>query len=356
MAASDSSSRYANAMEEGQIVHPVESEKQDRSDPTSPALSSSATMVPFTRSSSQVLKSVKSFPLTVRKTWTDLVAQEDRIPVTIHKLEDSPKGFPIVASYLDSDDSFMLYRRFGFLHARLLLNKQDELRELEEELRDMDNDDWEEESSRRFLQSRELDECRDLEDGRKSRQGLLEKIEKKILEYGTLLQQAQQLVALNRPADRDHRSVINFLENQKPLFKSEVSFIYEKEDLVTLRPGRETAFLDAFVERVIRICNCKPIQRIFCTEETRAKTDLPHIHYFTRGRINTFVTMIITCFILVVLVVPIWLLYHLTAASGTGATNPLCIGVLLSFTLIFSAVLSLFTKARRHEILAAAAG
>jgi hypothetical protein len=28
----------------------------------------------------------------------------------------------------------MLYRRFGYLHARILLSKQDELRELEEQL------------------------------------------------------------------------------------------------------------------------------------------------------------------------------------------------------------------------------
>jgi len=74
------------------------------------------------------------------------------------------------------------------------------------------------------------------------------------------LLQAQQMVALNRPADRDHNSVMNFLWNQKPLFEDERSFIYEKEDLVTLKPGRETAFLDAFVERMIKISNCKPIQ------------------------------------------------------------------------------------------------
>ena len=116
----------------------------------------------------------------------------------ILSVEDSPKGFPIVASYLDSDDSFMVYRRFGFLHARLLLNKQDELRELEEDLRDLDGDDWAEESCRKYLMSRELDKARELdearelakdqdpEDRRVPRQKLLEKIEKKILEYGMI--------------------------------------------------------------------------------------------------------------------------------------------------------------------------
>lgn len=197
-------------------------------------------------------------------------------------MEDSPKGFPIVASYLDSDDCFMIYRRFGFLHARLLLNKQDELRELEEELRDADERDKKGDArAQKCLQSRSKDNSRGLPEGwERSRQELLVIIEKKVMEYGrneqscqisrdtyfgkdALLLQAQQLVSLNRPADRDHTSVINFLQNRNPLFESEQSFIYEKEDLITLRPGRETAFLDAFVERMLKWSNCKPIQVSF---------------------------------------------------------------------------------------------
>lgn len=80
------------------------------------------------------------------------------------------------------------------------------------------------------------------------------------------------------------------------------------------------------------------------------------MHYFTRSRINAFVTMIITSIILLLLVVPIWLLYHLSVTLNVQRSNIVCIGVLLVSTLIFSAVLSLFTKARRHEILAASAG
>lgn len=91
-------------------------------------------------------------------------------------------------------------------------------------------------------------------------------------------------------------------------------------------------------------------------QETRMKSDDDTIHYFTRSRINACVTMIITAIILLLLVVPIWLLYHLTTTLNNNASDAICIGVLLVCTLIFSAVLSLFTKARRHEILAAAAG
>lgn len=91
-------------------------------------------------------------------------------------------------------------------------------------------------------------------------------------------------------------------------------------------------------------------------QETAAKTEDKDINYYTRERINAFVTLIITSIILLLLVVPIWLLYHLSVTENIDKSNIICIGVLLVSTLTFSAVLSLFTKARRHEILAASAG
>jgi hypothetical protein len=59
--------------------------------------------------------------------------------------------------------------------------------------------------------------------------------------------------------------------------------------------------------------------------------------------------------ILALLVLPVYILYRLTAGTRTYH-NALCMGVLLVFTLCFSAGLSFFTRAQRHEILAAAAG
>lgn len=77
--------------------------------------------------------------------------------------------------------------------------------------------------------------------------------------------------------------------------------------------------------------------------------------YYTRSRINVLVNSIITFMILVLLVLPIYILYHLIKDVGTGKAYGICIGVLLLATLAFSAILSLFTRAKRHEILAAAA-
>lgn len=162
---------------------------------------------------------------------------------------------------------------------------------------------------------------------------------------------------MNRPPVRDQTSLRNFMENRPCLVESERAFAYEKEDLVTLRPGRDHSFVDAFVERMLKVCHCRLLQVggpdpfrilvgradgeqfIFCSEvsilplwspkklafltrfnqETAAKSTDTDIRYFSRERVNAFVTLIITIIILLLLVVPIWLLYHLTVTEVCGS-------------------------------------
>ena len=80
--------------------------------------------------------------------------------------------------------------------------------------------------------------------------------------------------------------------------------------------------------------------------------------YYSPERINICASFIITMMILALLIVPIYLLYRQAGSPESGFdshTTALCIGILLVSTLAFSAVLSLFTRAKRHEILGAAA-
>jgi hypothetical protein len=46
----------------------------------------------------------------------------------------------------------------------------------------------------------------------------------------------------------------------QPVYDEDAEFIDHKEDLVTLRPGREHAWLDASVEKVLQCCNCPVIE------------------------------------------------------------------------------------------------
>lgn len=104
-------------------------------------------------------------------------------------VEDYPVGYPRQAAFADSDESFMIFRRFGYIHARLLMRRQDEIRELQEELEDMDKRDNEIEDRRICLQSRDVDELRGGVGlvGGQTRSAILDKLEVKVLKYGTSL-------------------------------------------------------------------------------------------------------------------------------------------------------------------------
>ena len=79
-----------------------------------------------------------------------------------------------------------------------------------------------------------------------------------------LLLKAQGLKGLEKPSARDYRSVLRFMENDGgQVFEEESGWIYNREDLVTLRPGREHAWLDAFLERMLGICRCS-LLRVRC--------------------------------------------------------------------------------------------
>ena len=65
--------------------------------------------------------------------------------------------------------------------------------------------------------------------------------------------------------------------------------------------------------------------------------------------------MIITVTILALLIIPVWLLYSLSV-TGMIFTSSIPVWVILAFTFVFSATLSVVTKAKRHELVAAAAG
>lgn len=101
-------------------------------------------------------------------------------------MEETPAGFPRLAAFQSSEGNFSLYRSFSYLHARILLDLQDEIRCLEEELDELDLTDEMEDPSR--LQSRDFDlRNAGSEDNPRTRRVVLREIRIKLLEYGTPL-------------------------------------------------------------------------------------------------------------------------------------------------------------------------
>lgn len=73
------------------------------------------------------------------------------------------------------------------------------------------------------------------------------------LSLATVLTSAQHLEASNRPSASEYNAVRMYLRNNKPLVDEEMEYLQYKEDLITLRPGRDHAWLDRRIERSIHI-------------------------------------------------------------------------------------------------------
>lgn len=277
-------------------------------------------------------------------------------------LENCPNGFPRLAAFQSSEANFSLYRSFSYLHSRLLLDLQDEITCLEKELDDVD---WDDEGDNR-LRSREIDvQKAEGEGDSRNRRQILAEIKAKLMEYDEILIKARELESFQRPSDRNYRSLRRYHHNTKPLMDAEMDSIRSKEDTVSLRNGREWASFDGFVESMLQHFDSRflqwifrtnepPLQKYFRTPELRKKTTNKYINFYSSSRIDTLVGVLITVIIFVLLVLPVTTMYRLASFDTPRSTFD-AIGVLIIFTLLFSAAMSLLTRAARHELFAASA-
>lgn len=194
-------------------------------------------------------------------------------------VDSFPHGYPLQAAFQSSDPGFSIYRAFGYLHARVILQLQDELRALEDTLAELDADDFEFGRKGR-LTSRDFD----MEEARKAfkekcarekisqnnersvatqengqtigplseRAVLLEQIRVKLLEYDEMVIKGREMVGFQRPSDRDWQSFRNWFWNKKPLsYEREEEFIRRKGDLITLQPRAEWGKFDDWIKACI---------------------------------------------------------------------------------------------------------
>lgn len=79
-----------------------------------------------------------------------------------------------------------------------------------------------------------------------------------------------------------------------------------------------------------------------------------HIYYYSQSRVERLVELIITLTVFVLLVLPVVTIYEFTSVGNCDSMLVVVI-ILVVFTLLFAAALSILTRAKRHEIMAASA-
>ena len=176
-------------------------------------------------------------------------------------------GYSTLAEVLASDPRWMMFRGFRPLQVRLILEKQDELRLLETELREMEEEDrakykLDEKRPRRLCTRQRADE-----EEEKARKELFEKIEKVFHEYGELrwgtensmsradfraadlMIKVRQLTAFEAPEQYEYKAVRQYVVDTKPLVIRELDWIKVDNDIVSLRGPKEHGQLGAALEK-----------------------------------------------------------------------------------------------------------
>ncbi|KAK4508371.1 hypothetical protein PRZ48_002109 [Zasmidium cellare] len=290
-------------------------------------------------------------------------------------LDQAPGGYPQVATFKSSDRNFLQFRGFIYLHVRLLLLLQQDIELLEQRLDKLDQFDGSKDGDNHKLKCKPHDDSQATPDRissamfhaefLKTRPQVVSELGVKLLEYGsshTLLLKTKEVLTLQKPSSTDYKNVRGWLMHGQPLVDLELKYIRRKEDIITLRTGRESAAFDCFVERAVygvdnflqSRLGCHIVkQNIFLTPELRAKTAQECFHYYAPGRLDALTNSIITFIIFTLMVLPVVSLFQV---SNNGAATPYqAIGVLIVFTLLFGCAMSSLTKATRHELFAASA-
>jgi len=202
----------------------------------------------------------------------------------------------MVANFQCSDRNFLHFRGFLDLHARVTLDLQFDIECIERELDALDR--WDKESGlpNRLgsLQCKDRDRRASTIDKMpaefvqagftRTRPEAMRELRSKLMQYGKLnvrssvlrcaykildevLLNSKAVNGLNRPSNRDHRSVLSWFAAKTPLVEEEAEYIQRKEDLVSIHAGRKCGGFDGLVERYLTFldkaltrCNCHVIK------------------------------------------------------------------------------------------------
>ncbi|GAB1736832.1 hypothetical protein NU219Hw_g8860t1 [Hortaea werneckii] len=253
-----------------------------------------------------------------------------------------------------SDPNFLQYRGFKYLHSRVLSNLQYEIQQLEDELDRLDNWDHDHQDQERRLVCLENDilyqHCDQFpEEFQLEFERTRPEVLTDLRPPDELILKTREMTLLQRPSTKYYRSVRSWFANHAPLIHGEAQYLKHKEDIVTLRPGRECAGFDGFVERMLHL-----LDKLFITQELQEKTTDPRLQYYAPARVDKLVGFIITGVIFMLLILPVVALYELSNV-GRRESPFEAIGILIIFTLLFAAAMSALTKATRQELFAASA-
>ncbi|KAL8675176.1 MAG: hypothetical protein Q9168_000429 [Polycauliona sp. 1 TL-2023] len=284
-------------------------------------------------------------------TTDDEDSDDYKVEQIVKSLDNYIVGYPKLAAFANADPSFLIYRKFGWLHNRLLLYLQDEIVALEYKLNKLDQQTFANDNEVK-LKSRREDF---LNPG--SRRDTVRQIADKLKEYDEHLLRFQKIQALKRPTVRNQTSLYNFIHHTRSLVDSEAKWIREGADLAAVARQEEHGWFNGFFEDTLHKISPRLTQAIFRTRDQKITTGQEKVFLVSSFRLDVFLRVVLTILAAVLLLLPVVILFGLqpTEASQIHRMGGFQILTIFLFTLLFSASCSVFTKARRQEVFTATA-
>ncbi|KAL9584968.1 MAG: hypothetical protein Q9212_001790 [Teloschistes hypoglaucus] len=290
-------------------------------------------------------------------------AERDQL---IKSLDQYAAGYPKVAAYENLDPNFLIYRKFGWLHNRVLLYLQDELAELEYRLEKLDKRTLAEENGVQLM-SRRLDyvDC---------------PLRKRLVQLITERLEVYEDPSDPKTNDPKPKIRLQLHPNTDSLVHEEYEWIKSGVDLAALahdrEAGRFAAFLkdmmDTISEKATLVSLCNEISHsstsqmttdpqkkaIFRTKEQKIITGHENVSLISPHRLDILTRTIQTIFATILLLVPVGILFELqptTHHQDVRKNSRYQILTIFISTLVFSAACAVFTKAGRGEVFTATA-
>lgn len=158
-------------------------------------------------------------------------------------VEDFPDGYPRLAGFMASDINTRVYRRYGWERNRILLYKQDRVAELSDQLKALDRRDDRLQSPGLYSRrdDEELEPCQ--------RPHLIRRLESELKEYDDILLREHAITSIPSPSRRTHKSVFDWIYNNKPVVRDEYQYLYQQDDFVLLG-SQHDRWLWSFEEKI----------------------------------------------------------------------------------------------------------
>ncbi|KAF3937741.1 hypothetical protein ABW19_dt0203698 [Dactylella cylindrospora] len=286
-------------------------------------------------------------PISSGRPATVYAPQKKPIPVG-----EVPAGYAKLASFVDLEEDLAIFRRFSRLHARLLLYRQADIEELEEELQQLDlieANNAHDDGDPGGAPDRSWKRVKNFEEN-KYRMELVEKLRESMKEYDDELFRYKQKLALKDAAEWQIQNVETWMNNQRPhpLVPTETRFLEDRGDVCALKAGSEdSAVLTAALRSWARD-SFGGLSWIFRKKGNPASYGDPSIVYYNTDWKDTLARLLYATLVSVVLVAAVIALFFIDSDGGRLAC--LCIA-----TFLCGVVMAVFTTAKKGEIMGATA-